>query len=147
MKTRTQVPLTVHVDIVSAERQIFSGLAKMVVAPTKSGEIGILPRHAPLLAQLRPGLVRVITATDQEHEFFVSSGFLEVQPNIITVLADSVLRNEDMDRAAAVTAIERVSTEMKQSISTENYEKLKNELHFQMMLLRIIDDVRGRRRG
>ncbi len=139
--------LTVRVEIVSAERAIFSGLAEMVVVPTEGGEIGVLPRHAPLLARLRPGLVRVVRGgADREEEFFVSSGFLEVQPSLVTVLADSVLRNEEMDRAAALAAMERVKTDMKKHAAGADYERLKAELKTQMALLRIIDEIRGKHR-
>jgi F-type H+-transporting ATPase subunit epsilon len=99
--------MTIHVDIVSAEGAIFSGEATMVFAPAKMGEIGIAPRHAPLLTNLRPGEVRVQTPDDGERFFYVTGGVLEVQPHLVTVLADSALRADDLDEAAALEARER----------------------------------------
>lgn len=92
-----------HVDIVSAEGSIFSGEATMVFAPASQGEVGIAPRHAPLLTTLKPGTVRVQTGTE-EHPFFVGGGILEVQPHLVTVLADTALRAKDADEAAAQKA-------------------------------------------
>jgi F-type H+-transporting ATPase subunit epsilon len=99
--------MTIHVEIVSAEGAIFSGDATMVFAPAKMGDVGIAPRHAPLLTDLRPGEVRVQTADGQEKFFYVTGGVLEVQPHLITVLADSALRAEQLDEAAALEARER----------------------------------------
>jgi F-type H+-transporting ATPase subunit epsilon len=98
--------MPIKVDIVSAEGAIFSGEARMVFAPAKMGEIGIAPRHAPLLTHLRPGAVRVQT-DDGERFFYVTGGILEVQPHLVTVLADSALHAEDLDEAAALEARER----------------------------------------
>jgi F-type H+-transporting ATPase subunit epsilon len=99
--------MTIHVDIVSAEGAIFSGEATMVFAPAKMGEIGIAPRHAPLLTNLRPGEVRVQTPDDGERFFYVTGGVLEVQPHLVTVLADSALHSDDLNEAAALEARER----------------------------------------
>ncbi len=90
-----------HVDIVSAEGQIHSGTAKMVFAPAMMGEVGIAPRHAPLLTKLKPGTVRVQDADGKEASFYVSGGMLEVQPHMVTVLADTAERAADIDEAAA----------------------------------------------
>jgi F-type H+-transporting ATPase subunit epsilon len=98
---------TIHVDIVSAEGEIFSGEAAMVFAPAIMGEIGIAPRHAPLLTTLKPGEVRVQTPTGEEQFFYVSGGALEVQPHLVTVLADTALRARDLDEAAAMQAKQR----------------------------------------
>lgn len=98
---------TVHVDIVSAEGEIFSGAASMVFAPGADGELGIAPRHAPLLTLLKAGEVRVQTPDGQEQQFFVGGGALEVQPNRVTVLADTALRARDLDEAAALAAKQR----------------------------------------
>jgi len=98
---------TIHVDIVSAEGEIFSGAASMVFAPGSQGELGIAPRHAPLLTMLKPGEVRVQTPDGAEQHFFVGGGALEVQPNKITVLADTALRAKDLDEAAAMAAKQR----------------------------------------
>jgi F-type H+-transporting ATPase subunit epsilon len=97
---------TIHVDIVSAEGEIFAGEAEMVFVPAKEGELGITPRHAPLLTLIKAGEVRVKTA-DGETSVYVGGGALEVQPNRITVLADTALRAHDLDEAAALAAKQR----------------------------------------
>jgi len=97
---------TIHVDIVSAEREIFSGEADMVFAPAAMGELGIAPRHAPLLTRMKPGTVRVQHA-GEEHVFYVSGGILEIQPHNVTVLSDTAERAADIDEAAAEAAIRR----------------------------------------
>ncbi len=95
---------TIHVDIVSAEGEIYSGAAKMVFVPAKMGEIGIAPRHAPLLTALKPGEVRVLDTEGKEHFFYITGGMLEIQPHLVTVLADTALRGEQLDEAAALAA-------------------------------------------
>ena len=95
---------TIHVDIVSAEGHIHHGEATMVFAPASQGEVGIAPRHAPLLTTLKPGVLRVQTADGQMLQFFVGGGILEVQPSVITVLADTALREKDADANAAARA-------------------------------------------
>lgn len=95
---------TIHVDIVSAEGEIYSGDAKMVYAPARMGEVGIAPRHAPLLTALKPGEVRVEDTDGKEHFFYITGGMLEIQPHLVTVLADTALRGEQLDEAAALTA-------------------------------------------
>jgi len=95
---------TIQVDIVSAEGEIHSGEATMVFVPAKMGEIGIAPRHAPLLTALNPGEVRVLDAEGKEHFFYITGGMLEVQPHLVTVLADTALRGEQLDEAAALAA-------------------------------------------
>ena len=98
--------MTIHVNIVSAEGAIFEGDADMVFAPAKAGEIGIAPRHAPLITTLKPGSVRVQTA-DGEKLFYVTGGILEIQPHLITVLADSALHADQLDESEALAARER----------------------------------------
>jgi F-type H+-transporting ATPase subunit epsilon len=98
--------MSIHVDIVSAEGAIFSGDADMVFAPAKMGEVGIAPRHAPLLTSLRPGAIRVQTA-EGEKAFYVTGGILEIQPHLVTVLADSALHAHELDEAQALEARER----------------------------------------
>ncbi len=95
------MPLTLHVEIVSAETQIFSGIAHMAIAPAVHDDLGILPRHAPLLARLKRGLVRVVIDGETEEAIFVSGGFIEVQPYLVTILADTAQRSKDLDEAAA----------------------------------------------
>ena len=97
--------MTVHVDIVSAEEQIFSGLAEFVVLPGESGELGILPGHMPLMTRIKPGAVRLKLPNQAEEEFvFVAGGLLEVQPELVTVLADTSVRAENLDEAKALEA-------------------------------------------
>lgn len=103
----TEVPITTHLDIVSAEQEIFSGLVEMVVASGEMGEIGITPGHAPLLTILKPGEIRITHQGGTHDIYYVSGGILEVQPYYVTVLADVVERAEDLDEAAAIAARER----------------------------------------
>jgi F-type H+-transporting ATPase subunit epsilon len=98
---------TIHVDIVSAEGELFAGPATAVFVAASQGDLGIYPRHAPLLTLLKPGEVRVQTADGHEHHFFVGGGALEVQPNKVTVLADTAMRARDIDEAAALAAKQR----------------------------------------
>lgn len=95
---------TLHVDIVSAEGAIYSGTASMVYAPARMGEVGIAPRHAPLLTALKPGEVRVEDTEGKEHFFYVTGGMLEIQPHEVTVLADTALRGDQLDESAALAA-------------------------------------------
>ena len=97
--------MTVHCDIVSAEKAIFSGLVEMVVAHGALGDLGIAPGHAPLLTELKPGPVRVTTQAGEEQIYYVSGGFLEVQPSTVTILADTAVRANDVDEAAALEAL------------------------------------------
>src|SRR6266496_2010454 len=99
------MPHTIHVDVVSAEEQIFSGEAEFVVLPGVLGELGIYPRHTPLLTEIRPGAVRIKMPDKNEEEFvFVQGGLLEVQPHMVTVLADTAIRAKDLDEAKAMEA-------------------------------------------
>ena len=95
---------TIRCDIVSAEEEIFHGAAEMVIATGEMGELGIAPRHAPLITRLKPGHVRVILEGGEEQLFYVSGGVLEVQPQVVTVLADTAIRGKDLDEAAALQA-------------------------------------------
>jgi F-type H+-transporting ATPase subunit epsilon len=104
---------TIHVDIVSAEGEIFSGAAEMVFAPAQMGELGIAPRHAPLLTLLKAGEVRVKLPGGEEQSFFVGGGALEVQPKQVTVLADTALRAKDIDEAAALAAKQKAEDALK----------------------------------
>jgi F-type H+-transporting ATPase subunit epsilon len=101
---------TLHVDIVSAEQEIFSGLAEMVIAPGEAGELGILPEHTPLLTRIKPGTVRIRQAGGEEEVIYVSGGMMEVQPDRVTVLADTSVRAHDLDEAKAMEA-ERLAKE------------------------------------
>lgn len=137
--------MTIHVDIVSAEKEIYSGLAEMVFAPLVTGEVGILPRHAPLLARMKPGEVRVRTPSEELH-FYVSGGMLEVQPHVVTVLADTALRVKDIDEAAALKAKERAEEAMKSRQSDIDYAKAQAELAEAIAQLRAIQKLRDRTR-
>ena len=104
---------TIRVDIVSAEGEIHSGEAKMVFAPARMGEVGISPRHAPLLTTLKPGEVRVQDPDGKEHFFYITGGMLEIQPHLVTVLADTALRGEQLDEAAALSAKQQAEEALK----------------------------------
>ena len=95
---------TIHVDVVSAEESIFSGEAKFVVLPGETGELGIYPRHTPLITRIKPGAVRIVKLDDSEEFVFVAGGLLEVQPNSVTVLSDTAIRGKDLDEAKATAA-------------------------------------------
>jgi F-type H+-transporting ATPase subunit epsilon len=97
----------IHVDVVSAEESIFSGEAEFVVLPGEAGELGIYPRHAPLITRIKPGVVRIKTMGGEEEHVFVAGGILEVQPHVITVLADTAIRGRDLDEAKANDALKR----------------------------------------
>ena len=109
---------TIQVDIVSAEGEIYSGNAAMVYAPAKMGEVGISPRHAPLLSALKPGEVRVEDVEGKEHFFYITGGMLEIQPHLVTVLADTALRGDELDEAAALKA-QQEAEEALQGVSEE----------------------------
>jgi F-type H+-transporting ATPase subunit epsilon len=99
---------TMHVDVVSAEESIFGGEAEFVVLPGEAGELGIYPRHAPLITRIRPGVVRIrIPGRTEEEQVFVAGGILEVQPHVVTVLADTAIRGRDLDEAKANEALKR----------------------------------------
>jgi F-type H+-transporting ATPase subunit epsilon len=98
---------TIHVDVVSAEEQIFSGEAEFVVLPGEAGELGIYPRHTPLITRIRPGAVRIQKPGGDEELIFVAGGILEVQPKVITVLADTAIRGHDLDEAKANEALKK----------------------------------------
>ncbi|BAU50425.1 F0F1 ATP synthase subunit epsilon [Sulfurifustis variabilis] len=135
--------MTMHVDIVSAERSIYSGTAELVVAPLVEGEVGILSRHSPMLARLRPGEIRVKTQTE-ELEFYVSGGMLEVQPHVVTVLADTAARARDLDEAAALKAKERAEEALRNRQADIDYARAQAELADALAQLRAIRKLRER---
>ena len=141
------MPLTTYLDIVSAEALIYSGPATKVVVPAEAGEICVLARHAPLLTRIRPGLIRLANELEVEQTFFVSSGFIEIQPYIVTILADTVLRTPQMDEAAARAALERTRDALAAHPPPADYDRLKVQLNMELALLRAIDQIRrqGRR--
>ncbi len=133
---------TIHVDIVSAEGEIFSGEASMVFAPAVMGEIGIAPRHAPLLTTLKPGEVRVQTPAGEEQFFYVSGGAIEIQPHLVTVLADTALRARDLDEAAALSAKQRAEEALKDRGSKVEVAELQAELARAMAQIKAIEKLR-----
>jgi F-type H+-transporting ATPase subunit epsilon len=136
--------MTMHVDIVSAEEEIFSGPAEMVFAPAVMGEVGILPRHAPLLTQLKPGEVRIRTGGGEEQFFYVSGGMLEIQPHVVTVLADTALRAKDLDEAAAMQAKERAEQALRDKSSEFEYARAQSELAEAVAQLQAIKKLRDK---
>ena len=135
--------MTMHVDIVSAEEEIYSGTAEMVFAPLATGEVGILPRHAPLLARLNPGEVRVRKGGEDQY-FYVSGGLLEVQPHVVTVLSDTAIRAKDLDEAAAVEAQRRAEEALKDRTADIDFAKAQAELIEATARLRVIRRLRER---
>jgi F-type H+-transporting ATPase subunit epsilon len=138
--------MELHVDIVSAESAIYSGPATMVFAPAEMGEVGIAPRHAPLLTRLIPGEVRVQTQDGNEYSFFVSGGMLEVQPHVVTVLSDTALRAKDIDEAAALEARERAEKTLADTKTDFDYAKAQAELAEAIAQLRTLQKLRDRSR-
>jgi len=133
---------TIHVDIVSAEAEIYSGNAEMVFAPAVMGEIGILPRHAPLITRLQPGEVRVRSG-DEEQSFYVSGGMLEIQPHVVTVLSDTALRARDLDEAAAMESKQRAEDSLREKKSDTEYAQAEAELLEAVAQLRAIKRLRN----
>ena len=134
--------MTIHVDIVSAEKEIFSGLAEMVFAPGVMGELGIAPRHTPLLTRLKAGEVRIQPPEGEEQFFYVSGGILEVQPHIVTVLADTALRAKDIDEAAAIEAKERAERALADKKDDVDIASAEAELVQAMAQLRALEHLR-----
>jgi len=137
---------TIHVDVVSAEESIFSGEATVVSLPGEVGELGILPKHAPLITRIKPGAVRIVRADNKEVEFvFVAGGILEVQPNCVTVLADTAIRGKDLDEAKANEA-KRLAEE---AVSTAKGEldlaKAQSELAIMVAQLAAIHRLRAKK--
>jgi len=137
--------MTIHVDIVSAEEEIFSGMAEMVYAPAEMGEIGVAPRHAPLLTKLKAGEVRVFNEGKEEQFFYVSGGMLEVQPHVVTVLADTAVRAKDIDEASAIEAKQRAEQEMQDNKSGIDYAKAQAEFAQAVAQLRTIEHLRKKK--
>lgn len=119
---------TIKVDIVSAEEQIFSGEAEMVYAPAIMGEVGIAPRHTPLISPLKPGEIRLDMGGGKEEFFFISGGILEVQPHLVTVLSDTAIRANDLDEAAAMEAKKRAEAALEDQQSDLDVAKARAEI-------------------
>ena len=135
--------MTVHVDVVSAEESIFSGLAEMVVVPGELGELGIYPRHAPLLTRIKPGSVRLKLPNQSEDTLiYVSGGMLEVQPDLVTILADTAIRGGDLDEARALEAKRAAEDAMKNRTSDIDYAAAQAELAEAIAQLQAIQKLR-----
>jgi len=120
---------TIHVDVVSAEEQIFSGEAEFVVLPGEAGELGIYPRHTPLITRIKPGSVRIkLAGSAEEQLIFVAGGVLEVQPNVVTVLADTAIRGRDLDEAKATEALKRAEEARSNAKSKEEVAVVQSEV-------------------
>jgi F-type H+-transporting ATPase subunit epsilon len=136
--------MTIHVDIVSAEAEIYSGQAEMVFAPALLGEVGIAPGHTPLLTRLKPGEVRLKIFDDGEEAFYVSGGILEVQPRKVTVLSDTAIRAHDIDEAAALEARNRAEQALKDQSAQVDYAKALAEYAEAAAQLQAIQRLRKR---
>ena len=137
--------ITVHCDVVSAEEEIFSGPVEFAVFPAEMGELGVLPRHAPLLTRIRPGTVRLKRPLQTDYELvYVSGGMLEVQPKLITVLADTAIRADDLDEAKALEAKKRAQEALAQRRSDMDYTAAQAELAREIAKLHTIHRLRKR---
>ncbi len=138
---------TIHIDIVSAEGEVYSGEASMVFAPAAGGEIGIAPRHAPLLTSLKPGEVRVQTPAGEELLFWVGGGGIEVQPHKVTILADTAARAKDLDEAAALAAKQKAEEALRDRVGTISEAEALAELARSITQLKAIEKLRKLRKG
>ena len=134
--------MTLHVDIVSAEQEIFSGSAEMVFAPAVMGEVGIAPRHTQMLTPLKAGEVRIRTHDNEELSFYVSGGMLEVQPHVVTILADTAMRAKDIDEAAAIRAKEQAEQQLADKKTDMDYARATAELAEAVAQLRTLARIR-----
>ena len=135
--------MTVHVDVVSAEAAIFSGLVEVVIVPGESGELGIYPRHAPLLTRIKPGSVRLkLPNVAEETLIYVSGGMLEVQPSVVTILADTAIRGAELDEARAIEAKHAAEEAMKNKSSEIDYAVAQVELSEAIAQLQAISRMR-----
>jgi F-type H+-transporting ATPase subunit epsilon len=139
--------MTMHVNIVSAEEEIYSGTVEQVYAPAVMGEVGIYPRHTQLLTQLKPGEVRVVKEGGEEEFYFVSGGILEVQPHVVTVLADTAVRAKDLDEAKALEAKKRAEQELADRKGDIDYARAEAELAEAIAQLQAIQRMRRKLGG
>ena len=131
-----------HLDIVSAEEEIFSGNVKNIIAAAMMGEVGIFPKHTPMITPLKPGEVKIITDQDEEKLFFISGGVLEVQPDIVTVLADTAIRGEDLDEAKAAESKKRAEEALADKSDNIDAAKALAELAQAAAQLKMIEKIR-----
>ena len=137
---------TIHVDVVSAEEAIFSGEAEFVVLPGEAGELGIYPRHTPLITRIKPGAVRIMPAGGGEEQLiFVAGGILEVQPKVVTVLADTAIRGADLDEAKASEALARAEAARASAKDKQELATVETEVAMMAAQLAAIRKLRGRR--
>ena len=136
---------TIHVDVVSAEESIFSGEAKFVALPGEAGELGIYPRHTPLITRIKPGAVRIIRADNDKEEFvFVAGGILEIQPDVVTVLADTAIRAHDLDEAKASEALKAAEEARTNAKSDIDFAKATSEFAIMAAQIAAIRKLRGK---
>ncbi|MFW8591458.1 F0F1 ATP synthase subunit epsilon [Glaciecola sp. 2405UD65-10] len=134
--------MTVHLDVVSAETEIFSGLVETIQVTGSEGELGIHPGHAPLITSLQPGMVRVVKQHGEEELIYVAGGILEIQPGSVTVLADTAVRAEDLDEAAAADAKKHAEDKISQGGADLNYAEAAIELAEAIAQLRLIQKLK-----
>ena len=134
--------ITMHVDIVSAEREVFSGTAEVVVAPALMGEVGIYPRHTQMLTSLKPGEVRITMQGGGEEAIYVSGGILEVQPHVVTILSDTAIRAQDLDETAALEAKQKAEQSLKDRTDVMELAKAQAELIAAIAQLQAIQRLR-----
>lgn len=134
-----------HLDIVSAEESIYSGPVEFLVAPAQMGEVGIYPRHTPMLTRIKSGMVRIKAQLKEEELVYVSGGMLEVQPDVVTILADTAIRSHDLDEAKAIEAKRVAEEAMKDRVSELDYAKAQAELMEAVSQLAAIEKLRKRR--
>ena len=138
--------ISVHCDIVSAEEEIFSGRVEMLIAAGVEGDLGVAPGHTPLISALKPGPVRVIKQGGEEEVFYVSGGYLEVQPNVVTILSDSAQRAADMDEAAAMEAKQEAEKALANQSGDFDYSRAASQLAEAAARLRTIQQLRNKLR-
>ena len=136
---------TMHVDVVSAEESIFGGEAEFVVLPGEAGELGIYPRHTPLITRIKPGVVRIrIPGRSEEEQIFVAGGILEVQPHVVTVLADTAIRGRDLDEAKANEALKRAEEARRSATDKMEIAQVEAEISILAAQLAAIRKLRGK---
>ena len=136
---------SIHIDVVSAEAEIFSGVALFVVAPASGGEVGIYPNHAPMMTTMKPGTVRIQRPNQEDILIFVSGGILEVQPKLITVLADTAMRGEDLDEARAIASRDAAMEAMQNKMSAIDFAKAQSELAESIAQIQAIKKLRNKK--
>lgn len=135
---------TIHIDVVSAEEAIFSGEAKFIALPGEAGELGIYPKHAPLITRIKPGAVRIVKADDTEEFVFVAGGILEIQPNVVTVLADTAIRGHDLDEAKASEALKQAEEARANAKNEIDFAKATSEFAIMAAQIAAIRKLRGK---